>query len=375
MTPPGTMRRILMTTDAVGGVWGYALTLAGGLAASGVNVMLATMGPLPSVAQRAQVAALPGVTLRESEFRLEWMQDPWADVERAAGWLLELEQEFAPDVVHLNGFVHAAVSWRAPVVVAAHSCVLSWWRAVRGGEAPAEWEDYRNNVLAGLHSADAVVAPTRAMLNTIEQNYGRLADAVVIPNGCDPRSFYTGRKEPFVLSAGRLWDEAKNVRALVAVAPELAWPVQVAGDSTSPDGRACEQLANVTALGFCPPEAMARLYARAAVYALPARYEPFGLSALEAALSGCALVLGDIPSLRELWHDAAVFVAPTDRFALRHALNAVIEHDKWREELAARANLRAQFFTARRMVAAYRDLYRSLGRRRAPSRPPEVLSA
>ncbi len=32
---------------------------------------------------------------------------------------------------------------------------------------------------------------------------------------------------------------------------------------------------------------------------LPARYEPFGLSVLEAALSGCALVLGDIPSLRE----------------------------------------------------------------------------
>ena len=34
---------------------------------------------------------------------------------------------------------------------------------------------------------------------------------------------------------------------------------------------------------------------------LPARYEPFGLSILEAALSGCALVLGDLPSLRELW--------------------------------------------------------------------------
>ena len=32
----------------------------------------------------------------------------------------------------------------------------------------------------------------------------------------------------------------------------------------------------------------------ASIYALPARYEPFGLSILEAALSGCALVLGDI---------------------------------------------------------------------------------
>ena len=38
-------------------------------------------------------------------------------------------------------------------------------------------------------------------------------------------------------------------------------------------------------------------FARAGIYALPAVYEPFGLSVLEAALSGCALVLGDIPSL------------------------------------------------------------------------------
>ncbi len=40
-------------------------------------------------------------------------------------------------------------------------------------------------------------------------------------------------------------------------------------------------------------------------------YEPFGLSVLEAALSGCALVLGDIPSLRENWDGAADFAEPT----------------------------------------------------------------
>jgi glycogen synthase len=56
-------------------------------------------------------------------------------------------------------------------------------------------------------------------------------------------------------------------------------------------------------------------YARASIYALPARYEPFGLSALEAALSGCALILGDIPSLREVWLEAAPYVSPDDESA------------------------------------------------------------
>ncbi|MEB3829625.1 glycosyltransferase [Phormidium sp. CCY1219] len=58
------------------------------------------------------------------------------------------------------------------------------------------------------------------------------------------------------------------------------------------------------------PEELSHWYARAAIYAFPARYEPFGLSVLEAALSGCALVLGDIPRLREMWGDAAVFANP-----------------------------------------------------------------
>src|SRR3954462_14350571 len=101
MTRP---HRILMTADAVGGVWTYALELSRGLAARGVDVILATMGPRPSSEQRAAVAALGNVTLCESDFRSEWMIDPWADVARAGEWLLKLEREHAPDLIHLNGY-------------------------------------------------------------------------------------------------------------------------------------------------------------------------------------------------------------------------------------------------------------------------------
>ncbi len=69
---------------------------------------------------------------------------------------------------------------------------------------------------------------------------------------------------------------------------------------------------------------MAGWLGRASIFALPARYEPFGLLPLEAALSGCALVLGDIPSLREVWGDAAWFVPPDDRDALTAAIGSLI---------------------------------------------------
>ena len=128
-------------------------------------------------------------------------------------------------------------------------------------------------------------------------------------------SAYSGRKWPFVLSVGRLWDEAKNLTALESIASQLNWPVYVAGEETDPEtGKKTPLLdASVRRLGKLTPDHVMAFMRRAGIYALPARYEPFGLSVLEAALCGCALVLSDIPSLRENWDGAAVWVAPIFR--------------------------------------------------------------
>ena len=125
-----------MTTDAVGGVWTYALELARALEPQGAEIALASMGPRPTPAQRQEAAGRPNVTLHESDFALEWMDDPWQEVERAGDWLLDLAAAFAPEIIHLNGYVHASLPWGVPVLVAAHSCVFSWWSAVRGERRP-----------------------------------------------------------------------------------------------------------------------------------------------------------------------------------------------------------------------------------------------
>jgi glycosyltransferase involved in cell wall biosynthesis len=97
--------------------------------------------------------------------------------------------------------------------------------------------------------------------------------------------------------------------------------------------------------------------ARAAVYALPARYEPFGLSALEAGLAGCALVLGDVPSLREVWGDAALFVAPGSAAQLACVLRTLDADPEYRRAYATRARARALTYTPERMAQGYLDAY------------------
>jgi glycosyltransferase involved in cell wall biosynthesis len=346
-----------MSADSVGGDWTYALELVRGLEAAGVEVVLATMGAPLSNEQLVDIRPIAGLRLFESSFKLEWMNDSWKEVEQAGRWLLDLEDRLRPDVVHLNGYSHAALPFHAPRVVVAHSCVLSWWRAVKGEAAPPVWDEYRSKVARGLRAADMVIAPTKAMLSEIARYYGRAAKSVVIPSGRDPKLFCRTRKEKIVFTAGRLWDEARNVAALERVASDLSWPVYMAGERNHPDGGTA-RWKSACPLGRLSAQAMAAWLGRASIYALPARYEPFGLSVLEAALSECALVLGDIASLRENWEGAGVFVPPDDSRALREAIEGLIRDTTRRKALAARARFRAAELTPGRMAACYLNAYR-----------------
>jgi glycogen(starch) synthase len=173
-------------------------------------------------------------------------------------------------------------------------------------------------------------------------------------NGLNPAKFHRAGKGPLVLAAGRIWDEAKNLAAVAQVAADLEWPVYIAGDAQS------VPVGGGYALGRLNATEMADWHARAMIYAAPARYEPFGLAALEAGLSGCALVLGDIDSLREVWGNAALFVPPDDLGALRYALESLIADAYLLQTMAERAYNRALTFGADRMTHGYLNAYRSM---------------
>ncbi|WP_152613376.1 glycosyltransferase family 4 protein, partial [Inquilinus limosus] len=122
-------------------------------------------------------------------------------------------------------------------------------------------------------------------------------------------------------------------------------------------------------LGTLGGEAMRDCLARRPVFASTALFEPFGLAVLEAAQAGCALVLSDIPTFRELWADAAVFVPPRDEAAIAATIGGVLRDHELRERLGNAARRRAARFTiaamADRMAGLYRDLATTAARRPA----------
>jgi glycogen synthase len=357
--PRGTLMTVLMTTDTVGGVWHYSLELARGLAPYGVRTVLATMGPPLSASQRKAASSIPGLQIQESRYRLEWMPDAETDIARAGEWLLSIERRFSPDVVHVNGFAHGSLAWKAPCLVVAHSCVLSWWLFVKGEPAPQKWDGYARFVGRGLAAADLCVFPTRSLHEVLSTLYGPFTTAAVIYNGRNHLDFQPLPKHPYVFSAGRIWDEAKNIVLLDRIASRVAWPIHVAGDCRGFREKEAPPK-HLKYQGVLGQRQMALWMGRASIYALPARYEPFGLTVLEAALAGCALVLGDIPFLRELWGECALFVSPDSSTELTEALSRFINDPMLRKRMARAARLRAGELSTDRMAREYLSAYARL---------------
>ncbi|MBI5492257.1 MAG: glycosyltransferase family 4 protein [Deltaproteobacteria bacterium] len=353
-----------MTADCAGGVWTYSLELARAIGAHGARVTLALMGPPLTEDKKEDAARIPDLEVLEGGFKLEWMEDPWDDVRKAGEWLLSVEERLRPDVVHLNGFCHGGLGWKSPKLIAAHSCVVSWWEAVHGKALPPEWDRYRREAGNGLNGADAIVAPTNAMLSSLYRNYFIRPFCAVLPNGRSGEPFGPGKKEEMVFTMGRLWDEAKNVSAIAEIAHLIPWPVYAAGEGGERMGSALKRL------GPLPARSVAGYLSRAKIYAHPALYEPFGLSVLEAGLSGCALVISDIPSLRELWDGAAVFVPPRNSGALAVAINRLIRSPLLLREAAQKARARALEYDTARMAEGYMEIYKGLASGRfKPERP------
>jgi glycogen(starch) synthase len=356
--------RVLMTTDPIGGVWTFSRELAAELLAHGCAVALVSLGRIPGGAQLdwidAQVARWgPKFRFAASDAPLEWMQnnqDAWTDAEPM---LRRIAQEFRADLLLSSQFCFGALDGDLPRIVVAHSDVLSWAAACRNHPLPASpWlERYRQMVSDGLRRADAVVAPTRWMLDALAANFPLPAETRVIPNGRTLPLFRRGNaRRKQAVTAGRLWDEGKNLALLDTVSSPI--PILVAGETEHDGARASHLCGSAIPLGPLEEDELLALFRQSSVYICTSQYEPFGLAPLEAALCGCTVLANDIPSLREVWRNDALFFHDAQSLS---ALLAELNNDEnLLAHARARSHARALQLTATRMAGDYLDLMQGI---------------
>jgi glycogen(starch) synthase len=346
---------VLLTTDVVGGVWDFSITLASVLDA---RVTLLALGNV--TAQHRLAASRAGADFIAAPLKLEWMQDAEHDVLRTRQIVSRVIRDVGADLLHANQFAAACADTDVPVVLTVHSDVLSWHRWTLGRSADsAEWSTYVLLVREALARADRVTAVSRFLAKQVREHYATDRQLEVIYNGWSPPAFL-GKKESITLLAGRAWDAAKNI-GLIAEAAH-GWdpgPVYLAGDQQHPESNGHFPIPeSVQPLGYQTRADLDGWLAKARLYVSPARYDPFGLLPLQAALHGCALLLSDIPSYRELWDGAARFFHSDDAGDLRGQWQSLLEDPDRIASLAEAAHHRAaERYGSATMATAYQALY------------------
>lgn len=346
--------KLLMTCDAVGGVWQYATDLARGLAGEGVDVVLAVIGPSGAIAGDR----LPFEVVH-TDLPLDWLASVPEQVRSAGRAVAMLAAEHRADLIHLNSPALAAAGpFPAPVVAVAHGCVGTWFDALGETVDPSlAW--HAELMRAGLRAADATVAPSAAFAAALQRVYSLPVAPIAVHNGRTPLPLADFKPADHVFTAGRLWDRVKNTALLDRVAALLPVPLRAAGALTAPHGETVAP-AHLDLLGKLSDEALAAELARRPIFVSAARFEPFGLAVLEAAQAGCPLVLSGIDTFRELWTGAALFVAEDVPEAYAEAIARVRAEPGLREHLGDAARQRAARYTPDATAAAMLAIYRSL---------------
>ncbi|WP_433717100.1 glycosyltransferase family 4 protein (plasmid) [Nocardia sp. CA-084685] len=137
---------------------------------------------------------------------------------------------------------------------------------------------------------------------------------------------------PFLFGVG-VYMPSKNIPRLTrayrlarAAAPDLVPPrLLLAGRRGWERGLPSPQDPEITVLGHIDDDQLAALYTAASAFVFPTLFEGFGIPAQESLAAGCRLLCSDLPVLREVTADLAVFADPHDEDAMAKGIVEVCD--------------------------------------------------
>lgn len=230
------------------------------------------------------------------------------------GTLRRLLVDQGADVVHVHGGTLSMFAWPAlrtavhagfPTVVTVHSVWGGWARTIGAVSSLSGWRNWPVNwtavsevAAAGLREALGGSAPVTVLPNGIDLSRWR-------PDAGDewsPPGVGSARNRPFTVVSVARFAPRKRMKPLVdvlqaaraAVPDDIPMRAVLIGDG--PDHRRVERLLQrrrmpwVECAGWRTHDQIRSLYSRADAFIAPARFESFGIAALEARTFGLPVI-------------------------------------------------------------------------------------
>jgi glycosyltransferase involved in cell wall biosynthesis len=192
------------------------------------------------------------------------------------------------------------------------------------------------NLLLGqsAHASTKLISVSQATRADLQHFYHR--DSTVIHHGVDPQLFTLDRKPENLLLCVSTLHPHKNLVRLARVFAQFharhpEWQLVIAGmrghHVAQVEASAGALLGNaITIPGWIPREDLYTLYARARAFIYPSTFEGFGMPVAEALAAALPTACSDIPVLREVGGDAALYFEPTSDAAMLAALERLPTH-------------------------------------------------
>jgi glycosyltransferase involved in cell wall biosynthesis len=209
---------------------------------------------------------------------------------------------------------------------------------------------------------DGYPATYRARLRRID--HGVLASTAVIDRRDARAAFGLPDNVYLAISSGRLTGD-KNHRVLIealAALPDIHLGIAGVG----PERETLLHLATergvterLHLVGEVPPERIFNFLAAGDLYLFPSRTETFGLAAAEAAIAGLPVVANDIPVLREVLGDAAIYADAERPADMAAAIGRVAAEPDLAARLTVAGHALREKYSPDAMCAAYEALLAS----------------
>jgi glycosyltransferase involved in cell wall biosynthesis len=280
---------------------------------------------------------------------------------KLTGWPRAEQLVRGADVVHATGLLVPAT--RRPLVVTVHDVA-----ALRHPELhPARHVRAQRGLVSSLDRAAGIVAVSAATADDLVQLGVPGERITVAPLGLShmPPPVSEGRPPPgYLLTVGETARRKRYdvlLRALVGLGPDVR--LVMAGPPAADDERLSQLVSElgltdrVRRLGSVSDAQLSGLYEGALALCFPSVAEGFGLPVLEAMAWGTPVLVSDLPVMRELAGDAAVYIPVDGPSTWADAISGVIEQPALREALSAAGRRRAGEFTWEKAARRTREAY------------------
>lgn len=271
------------------------------------------------------------------------------DVEAAAVAMQEVDEK-TPLIV--DGLVFGAIPTEALSRVRAPICAMIHHPlALEAGLTPERSALFEEREAENVALAAHILVPSRHTAEILIRRYGAKPDCVTVaPPGFDRPAGRVGRRArpPMILCVGILHPRKGQdvlIEGLARIS-DLAWQAQIVGPAHDPTFAAALERRHaelrlgprVSFAGSVDDAALQELYGSATIFALPTRYEGYGMVLSEALIHGLPVVSTQTGAVPDTVPDDAGMLVPVDNpEALADALRQILTNGSLLERLSCAA--------------------------------------